>query len=29
MSSKIISKNDDSSKEFIIKCLNGDKTYGF
>ncbi|MGJ0148882.1 hypothetical protein ACP0SG_02890 [Campylobacter lari] len=29
MSSKIISKNDDSSKEFIIKCLNSDKTYGF
>ncbi|WP_270974429.1 hypothetical protein [Campylobacter helveticus] len=27
--SKTISKSDDTSKEFIIKCLNGDKTYGF
>lgn len=28
-SSKPIGKNDDSSKEFIIKCLKGDKTFGF
>ncbi|MDA3053336.1 hypothetical protein OFO01_07585 [Campylobacter sp. JMF_01 NE2] len=27
--SKPIGKSDDSSKEFIIKCLKGDKTYGF
>lgn len=28
-SSKPIGKSDDSSKAFIIKCLKGDKTYGF
>lgn len=27
--SKPIGKSDDSSKAFIIKCLKGDKTYGF
>ncbi len=27
--SKPISKSDDSSKEFIIKCLKGDETHGF
>ncbi|ECO3446594.1 hypothetical protein FX743_09045 [Campylobacter coli] len=27
--SKPIGKSDDSSKEFIIRCLGGDKTYGF
>lgn len=27
--SKSIKKSDDSSKEFIINCLKGDKTYGF
>ncbi|MBK1963553.1 hypothetical protein [Campylobacter novaezeelandiae] len=27
--SKTIKKSDDSSKEFIIQCLKGDKTYGF
>ncbi|EAJ2845997.1 hypothetical protein C5533_06050 [Campylobacter coli] len=27
--SKAIKKSDDSSKEFIIQCLKGDKTYGF
>lgn len=27
--SKPIGKSDDPSKEFIIKCLKGDKTYGF
>lgn len=27
--SKIIGKSDDSAKEFIIKTLDGDKTYGF
>lgn len=28
-SSKPIGKSDDPSKSFIIKCLKGDKTYGF
>lgn len=27
--SKPLGKSDDSSKEFIIQCLGGDKTYGF
>ena len=27
--SKPIGKSDDSSKEFIIRCLKGDKTFGF
>lgn len=29
MPSKIISHGDDASKDFIIKCLKNDKTYGF
>lgn len=29
ISSKPLERSDDSSKEFIIKCLKGDKTYGF